>query len=811
MRNSTNPLVPVASSPPMRPRWGKPILRYGIWRFLLLLGLAGAFASKLCAQQFENVSVAVGLAQEEKKSWGNPIWGDINNDGYLDLIVPTHGLATSHGPFVYLNNAGNTFTDIRDTCGIEEASELDDKDWHGFGFADYNDDGNLDVYVSEGAKGQQGGTIKRDLLFRGNGDGTFQYVSDVAGIVTSSDRGRCSFFFDADNDGKLDLFVKNYDGVNILYHNTGGGVLQTVAGADGLEDATFGIGFGGIIALADYDLDGLIDMAISADGNTLQLYHQGSDGTFLNVSPGTSGLIPQFNSKGIAWGDYNNDGFPDLFVARAEQGSEITGTSLYLNNGNGTFTDVTEAAGVTVDGTCWAGVWGDYDNDGFLDLFVTNAGTTGQGPGNANKLFHNNGDGTFTDMAKTEGLDMEDGVALHKTAAWADYNNDGFLDLIVKDGAGGEDDNGASAMGLHSLFKNKGNSNHFLKINLRGVQSNLHGIGARVKVTTSTGVVYRQNDGGGGGSYASQSCEPVHVGIGSALFAAIEVDWPSGVVDNLTSVPANSTLTIIEGSVPPAAHAQNISTRLDVKTGAQVGIGGFIVTGTSPTKVLVRGLGPSLTASGVQGVLEDPVLELHEEDGTTLTNDNWRDTQESEIEAAELAPTNDAESALVADLAPGAYTVILDGKNGGSGIGLVEAFDLGRGVVSELANVSTRGFAGSGDNVLIGGVIIGPSDASAATTVVRAIGPSLAQAGVDGTLLDPVLELHDGAGEVIASNDDWQDDPAQAAELTALGLNPTDPRESALDVTLDPGDYTAVVSGKNGGTGVALVEVYEVK
>jgi hypothetical protein len=406
---------------------------------------------------------------------------------------------------------------------------------------------------------------------------------------------------------------------------------------------------------------------------------------------------------------------------------------------------------------------------------------------------------------------MEDGVALHKTAAWADYNNDGFLDLIVKDGAGGEDDNGASAMGLHSLFKNKGNSNHFLKINLRGVQSNLHGIGARVKVTTSTGVFYRQNDGGGGGSYASQSCEPVHVGIGSALFAAIEVDWPSGVVDNLTSVPANSTLTIIEGSVPPAAHAQNISTRLDVKTGAQVGIGGFIVTGTSPTKVLVRGLGPSLTGSGVQGVLEDPVLELHEEDGTTLTNDNWRDTQESEIEAAELAPTNDAESALVADLAPGAYTVILDGKNGGSGIGLVEAFDLGRGVVSELANVSTRGFAGSGDNVLIGGVIIGPSDASAATTVVRAIGPSLAQAGVDGTLLDPVLELHDGAGEVIASNDDWQDDPAQAAELTALGLNPTDPRESALDVTLDPGDYTAVVSGKNGGTGVALVEVYEVK
>jgi hypothetical protein len=204
------------------------------------------------------------------------------------------------------------------------------------------------------------------------------------------------------------------------------------------------------------------------------------------------------------------------------------------------------------------------------------------------------------------------------------------------------------------------------------------------------------------------------------------------------------------------------------------------------------------------------VLELHEPDGTVLTNDNWRDTQESAIEAAELAPTNDSEAALVAELAPGAYTAILSGKDGEAGIGLVEAFDLGRGVVSELANVSTRGFVGTGDNVLIGGVIIGPSDGSTATTVVRAIGPSLAQSGVTGTLSDPVLELHDGTGEVIATSDDWQDDPSQADEITALGLNPADPRESALEAVLDPGSYTAIVSGKSGTTGVALVEVYEI-
>ena len=424
------------------------------------------------------------------------------------------------------------------------APELDSRDWHGFSFGDYDGDGHLDVYVSEGAKGNRGGTIKRDLLFRGNGDGTFSYVSDSAGIETSMHRGRCGAWIDYDNDGLLDLFVKYYGDANVLYKNNGNGTFTLVDNAGGLASAN-----GSIVSFADYDNDGFLDVAITGDGNTQELYHNERNGTFVDVTD-AAGIVRQPNGKGIAWGDYNNDGFPDLAIARGHQGAAGNGISLYRNNGDGTFTDVTHSGGVQISGSCWAAVWGDYDNDGYLDLFVTDAGDTGQGPGDANRLFHNNRDGTFTDVAVAQGVALQDNVALHKGAAWVDYNNDGFLDLMVKNGIGNEGDNGPSALGLHILLKNRGNGNHFVKVNLRGIQSNLHGIGARVTVTSSNGTAYRQNNGGGGGEYASQSSEPLHFGIGTAATADVEVRWPSGVDDTVRSVAANSTITVSEGGGP---------------------------------------------------------------------------------------------------------------------------------------------------------------------------------------------------------------------------------------------------------------------
>ena len=222
----------------------------------------------------------------------------------------------------------------------------------------------------------------------------------------------------------------------------------------------------------------------------------------------------------------------------------------------------------------------------------------------------------------------------------------------------------------------------------------------------------------------------------------------------------------------------------------------------------MRGLGPSLGAAGVQGFLADPSLELHEPGGVVLANNNWKDSQQAQIAATGLAPTVDAEAAIYALLAPGSYTAILSGANATTGIGLVEVYDLDAVVTSQLANVSTRGFVGTGDNVMIGGVIIGPQGAADATAVVRAIGPSLGAAGVSGSLADPTLELHDGNGAIIATNDDWQDDPAQAALLEAANFAPTDSHESAIYAALPTGSYTAIVLGKDSTTGIALVEVY---
>jgi len=511
-------------------------------------GVITILSSAALAQQFRDVSTEVGLIAEAKHSWGNPIWGDINNDGLLDLIVPTHGLIQSGGPFVYLNNGGNTFTDIRATSGI--TSDPAFHDWHGFSFGDYDGDGNLDLYISLGAK--QGTLVKTDLLFKGRGDGTFENVSQSAGIETSTNRGRCGFWVDYDNDGKLDLFVKNFKGANRLYKNNGDGTFTQVANAAGLADATLGSDQGFICSFADYDNDGFMDVAFSGVGATEALYRNQGDGTFIDVTAAV-GLNPRKACQGIAWGDYNNDGLLDLYVARGNQGSGPFGNTLYRNNGNGTFTDVTARAGLVTTANTWTAVWGDYDNDGFLDLFVTCAGASALGVGNANLLYHNNGDGTFTNRAVEEGLALQDDTSLHKGAAWADYDNDGFLDLIIKDGIGAENDHGAAASGLHRLFKNIGNSNHFIKVNLAGVLSNSRGIGARVRVTSTVGMSFRQNNGGGGGEWCSQGSEPLHFGIGTATEATVVVRWPSGIVDVVSAVAADSTLTVLEGSAPPAA------------------------------------------------------------------------------------------------------------------------------------------------------------------------------------------------------------------------------------------------------------------
>jgi len=247
---------------------------------------------------------------------------------------------------------------------------------------------------------------------------------------------------------------------------------------------------------------------------------------------------------------------------------------------------------------------------------------------------------------------------------------------------------------------------------------------------------------------------------------------------------------------------------MQVQTGASVGIGGFIITGSAPKHVLIRAIGPSLTGSGIPGALADPVLELHGP-GTfvTITNDNWRDTQEAEIQATGIPPTNNLESAISANLAPGGYTAIVKGKNNSSGVALVEVYDLQQSV-GKLANISTRAFVSTGSNVVIAGFILGNNGGND-RIAVRGLGPSLTAAGLSNVLADPILELRDANGVLRASNNDWQDNPAQAAELIAAGLAPTNSLESGIASTLPPGAYTALLAGLNNGTGIGLVEVYD--
>ena len=280
------------------------------------------------------------------------------------------------------------------------------------------------------------------------------------------------------------------------------------------------------------------------------------------------------------------------------------------------------------------------------------------------------------------------------------------------------------------------------------------------------------------------------------------------VAGDFTALGGGSTGTTTRNRIGRLATTKglNISTRMQVLTGDKVLIGGFIITGVTPKSVIVRAVGSSLGNFGVAGFLADPTLELHEPDGTVITNDNWKDTHQAEIEASGLQPSDDLESAIVGTLVPGLYTAIVRGNSDTTGIGLVEAYDLEPALDSQLANISTRGFVDTGDNVMIGGFIVGPTGFGNATVVVRAIGPSLAAVGLAGALQDPTLELHDSNGLVLAFNNDWRD--SQPNEIILDMLAPSDERESAIEADLAPGAYTAIVRGLNDTTGIALVEVF---
>ena len=243
-------------------------------------------------------------------------------------------------------------------------------------------------------------------------------------------------------------------------------------------------------------------------------------------------------------------------------------------------------------------------------------------------------------------------------------------------------------------------------------------------------------------------------------------------------------------------------------------IGGFIITGNAPKAVVLRGLGPSLVSGGLPAasLLKDPVLELRAASGALITsNDNWKESpQRSQIEGTIFQPTDDRESVILVTLPPGTYTAILQGVGQTAGIGLIEIYDNNQAADSALANISTRGFVQTGNEVMIGGFILGGNN-KPTRVAVRALGPSLSAFGLANVLADPTLELHDANGTTLISNDDWQSDSTSAGQLNANGLGLPDPKESGIFTSLPPGQFTAIVAGKNGSIGIALVEIYNLQ
>jgi hypothetical protein len=248
----------------------------------------------------------------------------------------------------------------------------------------------------------------------------------------------------------------------------------------------------------------------------------------------------------------------------------------------------------------------------------------------------------------------------------------------------------------------------------------------------------------------------------------------------------------------------NISTRMRVGLDDDVLIGGFIISGSESKRLILRAIGPSLAAAGVGGALEDPILELYDGTGTPIrSNDDWQDSdQAGEIAATGVAPVSASEAAMVVTLQPGSYTAIVRGWEGTEGVGLVEAYVLDSNS-AQLVNLSTRGRIGVGEEALIGGLIV--TGGSGKHVIIRALGPSLGVAA--GTLADPMIELRDGSGNLVGENNNWQDSHRNQIEHT--GVPPTHPLESAVVVNLAPGNYTAVVRGVNNGTGVGLIEVFD--
>jgi hypothetical protein len=519
----------------------------------LSAGLFLAAVSTGWSQPITFTKITTGAIVTDQGNFTRAAWGDFNNTGFLDLFVSQWG-----GPNLFYWNNDGTFTKVTQGDPVQDSAEHT-----GAVAADFDNDGHLDLLVSA-----TGATSQQNRLYYNEGAGRFSRAG--GGALTNQ-----SGFFDActwadyDNDGLLDLFVTDNGpnlggGKNFLFHNEGDRSFSKVAAGAVTNDV--GVGYGAL--WADYDNDGFMDLLVINNVNNSRcfLYHNNRNGTFTpTLTNPIATDIWSAGAQGGAWADYDNDGLLDLFVTD----SNGAHNRLYHNNGNGAFTNVSAQVAPMVigpgGGAAVGAAWGDYDNDGYLDLFVTYNTGTGR-----NALYHNNGDGTFTQILTDNPVEDNDPGIAPQAPAWVDYDNDGFLDLFVT-----RFNNNGSTSNL--LYHNDGNTNAWLEVKLVGMASNRSAIGAKVRVHATIGGQtfwqLRQIDTGGGWNIVPLVA---HFGLGDAASAdTMRIEWPSGIVQTLTNVAARQILTVVEhqsgvSNAPKftgVSHATNSSVTLSA-TGA---------------------------------------------------------------------------------------------------------------------------------------------------------------------------------------------------------------------------------------------------
>lgn len=483
-----------------------------------------AFAQKT----FTNVAKAAGVDRFFQSI--DPVWGDYDNDGDLDLYVTggDHQNSVMVPDVFYRNNGDGTFTDVTAEAGF--AKNKGDSRYAGF--LDYDNDGFPDLYISNQIWEADFANFENQiLLYRNKGDGTFTDVTEDAQLEPI-DFSYAGGFADYNNDGFLDMYLTVSWWFNVLYQNDGDGVYKNVAKEAGVENVVGGQGDCGFnFTSGDYDGDGDMDIFLPGGGGLslgpAVLYRNNGDGTFTNVAI-NAGIKDKSNGRNSLFFDYNNDGNLDIIT--------VGGTSplhLYRNNGDGTFKDVAWETKLSTASYEILTV-GDYDNDGYMDVYLV-------GWGGPKVLFRNKGDGTFTNVTQEAGVSVGGGRTGGCT--FGDYDNDGDLDLFV-----------SNLDGFNELFRNEGNDNHWLHIICTGSigeipinvkRTNRDGVGARVILKAGNLSMIREINPG-----CSRGHSPLiaYFGLGqNATADSVEIRWPSGQITNLTNIPADQMIEVKEG------------------------------------------------------------------------------------------------------------------------------------------------------------------------------------------------------------------------------------------------------------------------